>query len=125
MNEGPSGFWRSVCTYESSSRGEVLTDERDVVFSVLGSRVRGGSLPGPSPSRLEMDLEARGRMLTGTWLEETDPDGYYGGITFRGAVQFIVSEDRQSMSGRWVGHSRNLTEVNTGTWTLTLAGDAG
>jgi hypothetical protein len=124
MNEGPSlipGIWHSVYVYESSSRDQVLTDERNVTLSLEGAGVRVSSLPG-SPSLLEMELAFRGRVLLGTWVERTDPDGYYAGITYLGTGLFILAEDSRSMTGRWTGGDRNLAVVNTGTWTLTLAG---
>jgi hypothetical protein len=69
MNEGPSlipGTWRSVYEYESSSRGQSFTDERDVTLTLDGSVVRVTSLPG-DPSRLEMELTFREhRSLLGT-----------------------------------------------------------
>ncbi len=124
MNEGPSilpGTWHCTYAYESSSRGEALTDERDIdLHWKPGSRLAVQSSPS-SPSRLTMDLLVEGRTATGTWRERTDPSGYYKGAVFTGAVQLIIAEDNRSMSGRWVGHSRDMSEVNTGTWTLTLA----
>jgi len=68
-----------------------------------------------------MDLAVERGVASGTWRERTDPDGYYQGVIFTGAVQFIIAKDSLSMTGRWVGHSRDMSEVNTGTWTLTLA----
>jgi hypothetical protein len=124
MNEGPSlipGTWHSVYVYESSSRDQTLTDERDVTLSLEGAGVRVRSLPG-SPSRLEMELAFRERrVLLGTWTERTDPDGYYAGITYVGTALFILAEDSRSMTGRWTGGDRDVAKVNTGTWTLTLA----
>jgi hypothetical protein len=126
MNEGPSlipGTWHSVYEYESSSRGETLTDERDLAFSLEGDLIRVRSLPG-SPSHLEVELAFRGpgpRVLIGTWVERTDPDGYYAGITYVGTALFILTEDSRSMTGRWLGGDRDVAVVNTGTWTLTLA----
>jgi hypothetical protein len=123
MNEGPSlipGTWRSAYEYESSSRGQTLTDERDVTLSLDGDVIRVRSLPD-DPSRLEMELTFRGRSLLGTWMERTDLDGYYAGHVFLGTVLFILAGDGRSMTGRWTGGDRDMAQVNTGTWTLTLA----
>jgi hypothetical protein len=123
MNEGLSlipGTWHSVYEYESSSRGQTLTDERDVTLSLEDGGVRVSSLPG-SPSLLEMELAFRGRILMGTWVERTDQEGYYAGATYIGTVLFILAEDSRSMTGKWTGGDRDLVKVNTGTWTLTLA----
>jgi hypothetical protein len=37
-----------------------------------------------------MDLAAEGNVLPGTWREETDPNGYYRGATYHGAIQLTV-----------------------------------
>lgn len=121
MAEPPVGTWHSVYTYESSSRGQ-MTDERDVELIISPVGVIVTSLPG-DPSRLDAILRFDGRLLTGTWRERTDRDGFYGGAVFRGGVQFILAADLRSAAGRWVGHSRDLTEVNSGTWALTYAGE--
>lgn len=134
MNPDPApvpGTWHSAYEYESSSRGQTLTDERDVILAIgghqvqqdvtltiYGSQVRVRPLPD-SPSRLEMDLSFDRSILAGFWSERTDQAGYYRGHLFTGTVLFIIAEDGRSMAGRWIGADRNLTEVNTGTWTLT------
>jgi hypothetical protein len=121
MNEGPgipSGIWHSVYTYESSGQGE-QADERDVKLHLSGSGALIVSLPG-DPSKLEVYLVVSGRTLNGAWRERTDPDGQYGGATFSGAVQFILGEDGRSMSGQRVDLSRDMSGVDTGTWTLTF-----
>jgi hypothetical protein len=120
MTELTAGTWHSTYTYESSSRAETLTDERDVDLNLAGQSVWIASQPA-DPSLLEMNLTAEGNLLTGTWRERTDPAGYYAGAAFTGAAQFILAGDGLSMFGRWVGHSRDLSEVNAGTWTLILA----
>jgi hypothetical protein len=115
-----TGTWRSVYEYPSSSRGGTFSSEHDVTVAQDGITVRVRSYG--SSSRVMIDLEAAevedGVVLTGTWREHTDPVGYYEGTTYRGAVQFVLSEDGNKMSGAWVGHDRALTETNTGSWEL-------
>ena len=121
MNEGPNvpfGIWRSVYTYKSSSRAGIFTDERDVLMHLLRTRLMVVSLE-PDPSALQMQLMPSGRLVAASWTERTDPDGYYAGVTFQGVAQFILAEDGLSMSGAWAGHSRDMSTVNTGPWTLT------
>jgi len=60
-----------------------------------------------------MQLMPSGRLVAATWIERTDPDGYYAGVTFQGVAQFILAEDGLSMSGAWAGHSRDMNTVNT------------
>jgi hypothetical protein len=108
MNEGPSlipGTWHSVYEYESSSRGQTLTDERDVTVSLEGGQVRVNSFPD-SPSRLAMELTIRERVPMGFWKERTDPDGYYAGVTYIGTALLILAEDGRSMTGKWTAGTR-------------------
>lgn len=71
-----------------------------------------------------MDLTVNGQVVTGTWTEQTDPDGHYSGGTYHGALQMLVDGTGDRMSGAWVGYGRDRT-VNTGPWTLErVAGSA-
>lgn len=124
MNEGPSltpGIWHSVYEYESSSRGQTFTDERDMLIAAPRGQVMAMSLDEPF-GRLWLQLSAAGHIVTASWTERTDPDGYYAGTAFQGVAQFILAADGLSMSGAWAGHSRDMSTVNTGPWTLTYAG---
>lgn len=115
-----TGTWRSVYEYPSSSRSGTFSSEHDVTVTQDGNTVRVRSYG--SPSRVMIDLEAAEVedrvVLTGAWREHTDSLGYYEGTSYQGAVQFVLSEDGNKMSGAWVGHDRALTEMNTGSWDL-------
>jgi len=115
---GPlTGIWLSKYTYPSSSRGKVYTGAHNVLLIHRGSKVQARSIG--SPSRLLMDLTADGSVLTGTWREETDPDGYYRGATYHGAIQLTVGPSGHRMKGQWAGFGKD-GEVNSGPWTLDL-----
>ena len=121
MNEGPSvpfGSWHSAYSYQSTGRVGTFTDERQILMHMLRTRLMVVSLE-PDSSALQMQLMPSGRLVAATWIERTDPDGYYAGVTFQGVAQFILAEDGLSMSGAWAGHSRDMNTVNTGPWTLT------
>ena len=117
--KGPlTGIWLSRYEYVSSSRGGTFADEHYVVIIQHGARLHVRSVPA-SASRLMMDLTANGQVVTGTWTEQTRPDGYYGGAVYHGAIQFLLEPTGRRMSGKWVGFGRDF-ELNTGPWTLRL-----
>jgi hypothetical protein len=66
-----------------------------------------------------MDLTQNGAVLTGTWSERTDPQGYYQGAVYHGAIQLLLEPSGRRMAGKWVGFGRDW-DVNTGPWTLEL-----
>jgi transcriptional regulator with XRE-family HTH domain len=115
---GPlTGIWLSKYKYPSSSRGKLYTGAHHVLLIHRGSKVHARSIG--SPSNLLMDLTAEGNVLTGTWREETDPDGYYRGATYHGAIQLTVGPSGHRMKGQWAGFGKD-GEVNSGPWTLDL-----
>jgi transcriptional regulator with XRE-family HTH domain len=118
---GPlTGIWRSRYEYVSSGRdGETFADEHYVVVLHRGAKVQVRSLAGSAPSRLVMDLTANGQVITGTWTEETNPDGYYQGAVYHGAIQLLLEPTGHRMTGKWVGFGRDF-DLNTGPWTLEL-----
>jgi DNA-binding transcriptional regulator YiaG len=118
---GPlTGIWRSRYEYVSSGRdGETFADEHYVVALHRGAKVQVRSLAGSAPSRLVMDLTANGQVLTGTWTEETNPEGYYQGAVYHGAIQLLLEPTGRRMTGKWVGFGRDF-DLNTGPWTLEL-----
>jgi DNA-binding transcriptional regulator YiaG len=115
---GPlTGIWLSKYDYPSSSRGKVYSGAHYVVLIQRGAKIQARSIG--SPSKLLMDLTAEGNVLTGTWREETDPDGYYRGATYHGAIQLTVGPSEHRMKGQWAGFGKD-GEVNSGPWTLDL-----
>jgi transcriptional regulator with XRE-family HTH domain len=117
--QGPlTGIWLSTYEYESSSRGETYTDRHYVVIIQHGAKLQLRSMPG-SASRLMMDLTVNGQVVTGTWTEETSPDGYYQGSVYHGAIQLLLEPTGHRMTGKWVGFGREF-DLNTGPWRLEL-----
>jgi transcriptional regulator with XRE-family HTH domain len=115
---GPlTGIWLSKYDYPSSSRGRTYSGAHYVVLIQRGAKVQARSIG--SPSKLLMDLTAEGSVLTGTWREETDSDGYYRGATYHGAIQLTVGPSAHRMKGQWAGFGKE-GEVNSGPWTLDL-----
>jgi hypothetical protein len=120
--KGPlTGIWLSHYEYESTSRGAAFSNEHYVVIIQHGDRLQVRSVPG-SASRVMMDLAANGSVITGTWSEETSPDGYYQGAVYHGAIQLLLEPTGRKMTGKWVGFGKDF-DVNTGPWTLRLVSD--
>jgi DNA-binding transcriptional regulator YiaG len=116
--QGPlTGIWLSKYEYPSSSRGGTFTGSHYVVLIQRGSKVQVRSIG--SPGKLLMDLTAEGNVLTGTWREETDPEGFYRGATYHGAIQLTIGPTEHRMTGQWAGFGKD-GEVNSGPWTLDL-----
>ena len=112
-----SGVWLSRYDYFSSGRGAEFTDQHYVVVLQHGDRLTVRSLPGSSDSSLTMDLTVDGNVITGTWVEQTAPDGYYRGARYHGAIQLLVEPTGRRMVGKWVGFGKEM-DVNTGPWEL-------
>jgi DNA-binding transcriptional regulator YiaG len=118
--QGPlTGIWISTYEYTSSGRSQSYTDRHHVLLIQHGRKLQVRSLLGSAPSRLVMDLTINGQVITGTWTEETNPNGYYQGSTYHGAIQLLADPTGHRMTGRWVGFGRDF-DVNSGPWTLEL-----
>jgi transcriptional regulator with XRE-family HTH domain len=114
-----SGIWLSDYEYHSSGRDQTFRGRHYVMLLQRGGRLMVRSLPA-SKSRLSMDLSVNGKVVTGTWAEQTQADGYYRGAVYTGAIQLLEREDGRQMAGAWVGFGKEPEEVNTGAWSLTL-----
>ncbi len=112
-----SGIWLSTYEYRSSGRDAVFTSRHYVMLLQRGARLMVRSLPA-SESRLSMDLGVNGHVITGTWAEQTQADGYYRGAVYTGAIQ-LLQESPERLAGKWVGFGKE-SEVNTGAWSLAL-----
>jgi hypothetical protein len=117
-----SGVWLSTYEYFSSGRGDTFTGKHYVVLLQHGNRLTARSLPNASlnpNSPLTLDLQLDGNTVTGTWTEQTAPDGYYRGARYFGALQMLVEPTGRRMAGKWVGFGKEF-DVNTGPWELRL-----
>lgn len=114
-----SGVWLSRYEYYSSGRDATFTAAHYVVILQHDDRLTVRSLPGSSPSSLEMDLTVDGHVTTGTWSELTAPGGYYRGARYHGSIQLLIELTGARMAGKWVGFGKDF-EVNTGPWELVL-----
>ncbi|MEU5782838.1 helix-turn-helix domain-containing protein [Micromonospora lupini] len=111
------GVWLSRYQYHSSGRAESFAGQHYVVVIQHGDRLNVRSLPGSAPSSLSLDLTVDGSVVTGTWVEQTDPGGYYRGARYHGAIQLMAEPTGRRMAGKWVGFGKDM-DVNTGPWEL-------
>ncbi|MFI7081055.1 helix-turn-helix domain-containing protein [Micromonospora sp. NPDC049903] len=112
-----AGVWLSRYQYHSSSRDESFAGQHFVVVLQHGDRLTVRSLPGSAASSLALDLTVDGSVVTGTWVEQTDPTGYYRGARYHGAIQLLAESTGRRMAGKWVGFGKDM-DVNTGPWEL-------
>jgi hypothetical protein len=112
-----SGVWLSRYEYFSSGRGETFTGLHYVVVLQHGDRLTVRSLPESAASSLTMDLTVDANVITGTWVEQTDEDGYYRGARYHGAIQMLAEPTGRRLAGKWVGFGKDM-DVNTGAWEL-------
>ncbi|MFF5070057.1 helix-turn-helix domain-containing protein [Micromonospora olivasterospora] len=112
-----AGVWLSRYQYYSSGRGESFAGQHFVVVLQHGDRLTARSLPGSAASSLSLDLTVDGSVVTGTWVEQTDPGGYYRGARYHGAIQLLAEPTGRRMAGKWVGFGKDM-DVNTGPWDL-------
>jgi transcriptional regulator with XRE-family HTH domain len=118
-NGGYSGIWLSRYHYYSSSRGQEFASTHYAVILQHSDRLTVRSLHGPERSLLTMDLVVDGNVITGTWADETETDGFYRGARYHGAIQLLAEPTGRRLSGKWVGFGKDM-DINTGPWALTF-----
>jgi len=114
-----TGVWLSTYEYFSSGREGSFKNSHYVVLLQRDDRATIRSLNGPAKSLLTMELQIEGSVVTGTWAEETERDGYYRGAKYFGAIQMVADPTGRRMVGKWVGFGKEM-ETNTGPWVLTF-----
>jgi transcriptional regulator with XRE-family HTH domain len=113
------GIWLSRYSYYSSSRDAMFDSVHHVLVLQHSDRLTVRSLDGSADSLVTMQLSIDGIVVTGTWVEQTNPDGYYRGAQYHGALQMQVDATGLRMTGKWVGFGKS-GETNTGPWSLEL-----
>ena len=117
----PLGIWKSSYKYPSSGRSQELEGQHYVRAHRKENHLVFESAAETSKSYLVIRLSIEDNIATGSWQEQTDPHGYYKGITYYGALQLVVSSDGKKMTGKWVGFSKDM-DVNVGSWELAYIG---
>lgn len=99
-----SGIWHSRYDFTTASKDSGFTDEYDVrIYPASGNEIVIQSLPNDKESYILLRLIRDGRILTGTWYEQTAPTGHYKGVTYYGPIQLVLDEDGNAMRGMWFG----------------------
>jgi transcriptional regulator with XRE-family HTH domain len=114
-----SGIWLSRYRYYSSSRGQQFDNDHHVLVLQHGDRLTVRSIHGPEKSLLTMDLVVDGSVVTGTWIEATEVDGFYRGARYHGAIQLLAEPTGRRLTGKWLGFGKSM-DINSGPWTLTF-----
>jgi transcriptional regulator with XRE-family HTH domain len=116
---GPlTGIWVSRYEYHSDSRDADLSAAHHVQLLQRGAHLNIRSLP-KQHSRLSLDLTVNGTWVMGTWVEHTDPGGYYAGALYAGTWAGFLDPSGKRIAGRWHGYGRNPGEINDGPWSFT------
>jgi transcriptional regulator with XRE-family HTH domain len=114
-----TGIWLSRYEYFSSGRDVALEGKHIALVVQTGEHVAVRSLPNSNPSTMAMTLTLEGSVVTGTWFEQTEQDGYYRGARYHGAIQMLADPTGRRFSGKWLGFGKG-GEVNSGPWSLTF-----
>lgn len=118
-----TGVWLSTYEYYSSGRSGDFKNSHYVVLLQRDDRATVRSLNGPEKSLLTMEFQVRGNVITGTWEEVTEKEGYYRGASYFGAIQLLSDPTGRRLTGKWVGFGKE-SETNTGPWTLTFVDES-
>ena len=117
-----SGVWNFAYWYPSNEhKGEDISAYEMQAFQ-MGDQLVLESIPSEDESYMFVRLTLESDLATGMWYETTSPHGSFGGMTYSGAGQMILSPDKQSMKGRWAGmgldQQSGKRRIYTGKWTL-------
>jgi hypothetical protein len=115
-----SGVWHSTKHFFHVFEKKTALDEHDMQVHQTGNRIVAQSIPNDEKSYMILSLTLDGRTLTGTYHEQSSPDGPFKGKGYYGALQLLIDEDGKSIRGKWVGLDTHLN-MQTGDWELTRA----
>jgi hypothetical protein len=66
---------------------------------------------------VDLNIELKTNIVTGTWSETTSAEGHYQGAAYHGTLQMVVNPMGRDMTGKWVGFSKDF-QVESGDWNL-------
>ena len=117
-----AGRWR--CSYWYPSNVVVGNDVSEYEMRAYpdGKDMVLESVPNDEHSYMFVRLTIDDKVATGTWQENTSPNGEFKGAIYSGAGQLIVNPVTRSMEGRWAGagYDRKLKQmrVYSGRWEI-------
>lgn len=125
-----SGIWKSTYWYPSNNHDGEETSQYELEVFQHGRKLSCESLATSGGDHLSLVLTLDGQLATGSWLENTAPDGEFGGMIYSGALQLIISADGRSLEGKWVGVGREKLDdgryepqIYSGRWSMERVGD--
>lgn len=119
-NDTFTGIWECRYWYPSNDHdGEDISEYRAKVHQ-LGNKLIVESLPTDNGAYMILSLTIDDDLATGVWQENTAPEGSFKGTIYSGAVQLLMSADRNSFEGKWVGIGQDdgKRQIYTGRWQL-------
>ncbi len=112
-----SGIWLSSYSYFSTSREKIFEGAHYVVLRQDANSLTAESIKNTEGSLLRLAMTLKNNIVTGTWSEATSAEGHYQGVTYHGTLQMVANPMGRSMTGKWVGFSKDF-QVESGDWNL-------
>lgn len=99
-----SGTWQCKYWYPSNDQpGTEEVSEYTGTFHQIGRHITYQSEPNEDGSYMFVRMTADGDLVTGTWHENTAPEGEFAGSMYSGAFQALVDESGGKVDGKWAG----------------------
>jgi len=105
-----SGSWYCCYWFPSNTHDGEDPSSYQVTAEQTGEQLIFQSVPNAAGSYIFIRLHVDGIYAAGSWTENTEPEGEFAGMIYSGVMQLILSEDRQRMTGKWVGTGRDLQQ---------------
>lgn len=108
-----TGLWITQYKYPSiDSQGNVTnkTETQIVEFKQKGNRIFGQTVDALKHPEIFEGRISKDRYFTGQYLNTINHHNYHG------AFQFVLSNSKGVMKGKWIGFDDNGDEINHGSW---------
>jgi hypothetical protein len=117
-----SGEWYSYHWYPTSDDKDEECSEYQVRAYRTANEVVFASRTKDDGSYMLIRLTVDGSIATGTWYENTSPEGEFKGMMYSGAGQMLLDESGKTLEGMWAGvgidHTTEKPRVYSGRWEL-------
>lgn len=121
-----TGTWNVTFWYPSNDHeGEDMSSFVSDAYQTKNKLVFQSRPLADSEAHLTVNLTVDGAIATGSWYENTDPNGKFEGMIYTGAMQLLVSDDGDKFEGQWVGVGREKLDdgsfelrTYTGKWLI-------
>jgi hypothetical protein len=108
-----TGIWITQYQYPSvdnSGGVQIKTETQCVHFKQKGNKVIGETVDAIKHPEVFEGKLTKDRYFTGQYLNTANHNNYHG------AFQFILSNSRGTMKGKWIGFDDSGTVINAGEW---------